>query len=78
MTAFIVDVYNKYDQFDREHSRHIFEVNGNWYAIKEVQLKWGKPHLPLRLGDRREDEPYQIYETLEEALEFVHSIRQWN
>jgi hypothetical protein len=36
MTAFIVDTYNKYDVFDREHARYTFEVNGVEYAIKEV------------------------------------------
>jgi hypothetical protein len=36
MTAFIVDTYNKYDVFDREHARYVFEVNGVEYAIKEV------------------------------------------
>ena len=36
MTAFIIDTYNKYDSFDREHSRYTFELNGVSYAIKEV------------------------------------------
>jgi hypothetical protein len=36
MTAFIIDTYNKYDNFDREHSRYTFTLNGVEYAIKEV------------------------------------------
>jgi len=39
--AFIIDTYNKYDAFDRENARKVFEINGNWYAIKEVELEWG-------------------------------------
>ena len=47
--AFIIDNYNKYDWWDRTHSRHIFEINGNWYAVKEIELEWGKPKLPMRI-----------------------------
>ena len=36
MTAFIIDTYDKYDNFDRSCSRYIFEINGTTYAIKEV------------------------------------------
>ena len=43
--VFIIDLYNKYDKFDREHSKYIFEMNGNWYAIKEVRLNWGVPSI---------------------------------
>ena len=78
MTAFIIDTYNKYDSFDRSCSRYIFEINGTTYAIKEVQLKWGKPKLPLRIGDTRDQEPYHIYETYEDALKFARTIKSIN
>lgn len=71
MTAFIIDTYNKYDSFDREHARYTFTLNGVEYAIKEVHLKWGKPKLPLRIGADRDNEPYHIYETYEDAFKFV-------
>jgi len=54
MTAFIIDTYNKFDIFDREHSRYVFEINGNMYAIKEVYMKWGRPKLPLRIGAEKD------------------------
>ena len=44
--AFIVGMYDKFDRWDREHSVYKFEVNGNWYAIKEVEMEWGVPKLP--------------------------------
>ena len=78
MTAFIIDIYNRYDSFDREHSRYTFTINGIDQAINEVQLKWGKPKLPLRIGDNRDQEPYQVYETYEEALRFAHNMRSLN
>ena len=44
--AFIIDTYNRFNSFDRESARYIFEVNGNMYAVKEVELEWGIPKLP--------------------------------
>lgn len=78
MTAFIIDTYNKFDSFDREHSRYTFEVNGVMYAIKEVYMKWGRPKLPLRIGENRENEPYKVYDTYEEAMKYVHIVRGLN
>ena len=78
MTAFIVDVYNRFDQFDREHTRYTFEVNGVMYGIKEVHIKWGRPKLPLRIGADTEKDPYHVYDTYEEAMEFVHTIKGLN
>jgi hypothetical protein len=41
--AYVIDTYNKYDAWDRTHSLYKFEINGNWYAIKEVEMSWGLP-----------------------------------
>ena len=78
MTAFIIDTYDKYDSFDRDHARYTFEINGVSYAIKEVHMKWGRPKLPLRIGANKESEPYHIYDTYEDALNFVHTIKSIN
>lgn len=78
MTAFIIDTYNRFDQFDREHSRYVFQVNETWYAIKEVYMKWGRPKLPLRLGTEKENESYKIYDTYKDAMEFVHLMKGLN
>jgi hypothetical protein len=47
--AFIISTYNKYDIWDRTHSVYKFEVNGNWYAIKEVEMEWGLPQDGYRV-----------------------------
>ena len=78
MTAFIIDTYNRFDQFDREHSRFVFEVNEVWYAVKEVYLKWGKPKLPLRIGDNKDKDQYKIYDTYEDAFEFAMQMKNLN
>ena len=47
--AYIIGTYDKYDIWDREHSVYKFKVNGNWYAIKEVEMEWGVPRVGLRV-----------------------------
>ena len=47
--AFIIGTYNKYDPWDREHSVYRFEINGGWYAIKEVEIEWGLPQVGMRV-----------------------------
>lgn len=73
--AFIVDSYNKYDSFDRVHARKIFEINGNWYAIKKVELEWGKPKFPFYATHDKSQYQYEVYSTYEEAYEFVQHMK---
>ena len=74
--AYIISTYNKYDQWDRAHSVYKFEVNEVWYAIKEVEMEWGLPRLP-QYADRDEDlRCYQVYDTKEDAMQFVRQVRQ--
>ena len=44
--AFIIGTYNKYDSWDRTHAKYKFEINGVWYAVKEIEMEWGIPKLP--------------------------------
>lgn len=73
--AFLIGTYNKYDVWDREHSRYKFEVNGNWYAIKEVEMEWGLPQLGFRADMDEHPETYHIYDTYEDAMRFVWQIK---
>lgn len=43
--AYIISTYNKYDGWDREHSKYKFWVNGVAYAVMEVEMEWGLPKL---------------------------------
>lgn len=76
--AFIVDVYDRFDSWDREHSIYKFKMNEQWYAIKEVILFWGQPQLPLRVGDEKNPKIYSVYEDMEEAMEFVKRMKKLN
>ena len=66
--AFLIGTYNKYDIWDREHSKYKFEINGVWYAIKEVKMEWGLPQLGFRADMDEHPEYYHIYEKYEDAF----------
>lgn len=76
--AFIIDRYNHFNRFDKERAVYVFQINEQWYAIKEVELEWGKPILPLSVSDNQRDEHYKIYDTYEDALQFVHTVKSLN
>lgn len=69
-TAFIIDEYSKYS--DKDRVRSVFKINGKWWAIKEVFLKWGHPILDSIESDEYD---YHIYSTFEEAQEYVRTIK---
>lgn len=75
--AYIIGAYNKWDSFDRAHSVYKFKINENWYAVKEIEMKWGLPQLPMRMEEQM-PESYYIYEQLEDAIEFARKIRSLN
>ena len=70
--VYIVDTYNKYS---RDKIASIFQLNGHWYCIKEVELDGdGKPILSSIIDD--DDFLYfKTYSTLDEALSFVREQR---
>ena len=78
--AFIIDSYNKYDVWDRQHARKVFEVNGWWYAIKEVEMDWGLPQLE-ELIDRDNSldaKQMHVYSTYEDAVRFMLLMKGLN
>ena len=75
--AYIIDTYNRYDRWDRENSTYIFYFNEQAYAIKRVELVWGKPQLPTRICESAEI-PYFIYNTEDEAKAFVQRMKSLN
>ena len=76
--AYIIGIYNKYDQWDRSHAVQKFEINEQMYAIYEVELVWGLPALKYQVDQEDVPEMYRLYETLEEAQEFVRCIKHFN
>lgn len=76
--AFIIDTYNRFDRFDKQHSVYRFSINEVEYAVKEVELFWGQPLLPEKVDQEQHLESYRVYGSLEEAMEFVHIMRRLN
>lgn len=76
--AFIIDCYDQYNSWDRKHTRYVFSINEQEYGIKEVQLEWGTPQLPLKVDRDVEPNIYKVYGSMEEALEFVRQIKRLN
>lgn len=56
--AFIVDTYNKYNKWDREHSQFHFKINDVEYAIKEIN---DILELPRSIEDNTSLSTYFIY-----------------
>ena len=76
--AFIIDTYNKYNSWDRQHARKVFEINGVTYAIMEVISFSNLPQLPERIDRDVQPETYRLYPTLEAALNFVKYMKRMN
>ena len=78
--SYIIGAYNRFDIWDREHSVYKFEINGNWYAIKEVEMEWGVPRLPEQIDRDMEQDArtYYVYDTEADAFKFVQLMKGLN
>ena len=76
--AYIIGSYDKYSRWDREHSLYTFFINGVEYAIKEVILNWGVPQLPSTIEEDENPETYHLYDTYDDAYNFVKYLRTLN
>lgn len=76
--AYIIDSYNKYNQWDRAHAVFLFNINDAPYAVKEVEMCWGLPMLDYRVDKEDLPQSYYIYETQEEAISFAKHLRKLN
>ena len=76
--AYIIKSYNKYDRWDREHATHVFSINDVPYAIMRVDMEWGLPQVPSPMEYEDNLKLYQVYDTEEQAMEFVHLMHSLN
>lgn len=77
-TSYIIKNYNKYSVWDRTHTRYTFKINGNEYAIMEVELEWGLPQLSYTIEEEDAPETYHLYNTYEEAIQYVQQLKTLN
>ena len=63
-------IVSRYNRFDKNDVRYKFELNGQEYAIMEIE------NIPFRI---EEDEyAYHVYEKFEDAKAFVRYIKNIN
>ena len=75
---YIIDIYNQWDPWDREHSIYTFQINGVWYAIKEVIVEEGILELPMRFDRDLKQEWYAVYDRAEDALGYIAQLKMLN
>ena len=71
-TVYIIDVYSKYNS---DTVVSTFVINGKEYSIKRVGLEWGAPVLSS-IEESAEQPYFKLYNTLEEAKEYVKQLKQ--
>lgn len=76
--GYVIDGYNRYDKWDREHSVYTFSMNGTSFAIKEVCVVDGQPEFPTRIEEERNTDLYFIFESREAAYQYVREIKALN
>ena len=76
--AYIIDTFNKYNKWDREHAQYTFSINECPYAIMEVPISNGLPQVQEHIDRDTYPALYRIYDTLDDALAFVKYIKQMN
>lgn len=76
-TVFIIDTYNPFSPYN-DNVRSIFWLHGQSWAIKEVACEWGKPIIPTLVGEEVRPENFYLYNTLEEAKAYIHTIQRLN
>lgn len=72
--VYIVDDYSR---FDSDDVVEVFNINSRWWAIKRVQLDFGRPILSNIEKSSDEYLTYHLYDTIEEARTFLHSLKRY-
>ena len=75
--VFVIDLYDAARDKGVE-VRRIFNLNGRQWAIKEVALEWGEPILERPFEEIDTLPHYHLFETLNEANEYVNLIKGMN
>lgn len=72
--VYIVDAYNPYARNTNVLYRFIYH-NRLW-AVRCIELEWGKPHGETALELDDEYSRFQYYNTFEEAMNYVKELRK--
>ena len=73
--AYVIDVFDKYGKWDREHTIYRFKVNDREYGIKEIR---DISEIQQKIEDNTSSETYCVYSQYEDAFKFVKQIKKLN
>lgn len=76
--AYIIDNFDRFNSWDREHSVYITHINDCPIAIKEVEMEWGLPQIPPSTLCEDYKEIYYVYNTIDEAMDYIKLIKRLN
>ena len=66
---YVIDVYDRWNRWDRAHQRYLFSLNETEYAIFELDGT-----LPTYMDREFVVEEHKVYKSLEAARIFVHEV----
>lgn len=70
--AYIIDTYNKFNQWDRDHKVSLKLIGDIWSAIYWVEIG---PDMQPRVDWDKEGCYYYVYQRLDEAVEYLERLR---
>ena len=70
--AYIIDTYDRFNQWDRDHVVNMKLVGDIWSAIYAVELD--ADNLP-RVDWNKEARYYYVYNELQDAIEYLEMLR---
>jgi len=72
--VYIVDAYNPYARNTNVLYRFIY--HDQWWAVRRIELEWGKPCGETALEMDDEYSRFHYYNTYEEAMNYVRELRK--
>ena len=74
--AYIIDVYSPYA--NNSDVKFKFQIHGQWWCIRQVELRDGLPLLMLPIEDTTPLQDFHIYNTFAEAYAFHKRLKRIN
>ena len=74
--AYIMDIYSPY--VDNSNVKFRFELNGQQWCIRQVEVRDGLPVILLPIEDTTSLQDFYIYKTFAEAYAFYKKLKRIN
>lgn len=71
--GYVIRGYSRFREWDRQHKRYAFLVNGQWYAIFDID-----DGLPVSVEYDEDLNQYKVYKSFEAAMEYARTMVRLN